>query len=248
MEPAALTQAAAVLRGARHVAILTGAGISAESGVPTFRDAQTGLWARFRPEELATPQAFAREPRLVWEWYAWRRDLVAEALPNAGHHALVKLAARVPHCTLITQNVDHLHELAGSPNILKLHGSLFANIREEDHAPVSEADMTADTPPRCKKTGQRVRPGVVWFGESLPQDVLADAMRAAKTCDVFLSIGTSTVVEPAASLPFMALENGATVIEVNPDATPLTRYCSISLRGPSAEVLPALIKAAFLGG
>ncbi len=245
MDAAALQPAAEALRRARHVALLTGAGISAESGVPTFRDAQTGLWARYRPEELATPEAFARDPKLVWQWYAWRRELVAKAQPNAGHHALVTLAAKLAQFTLIPQNVDHLHEEAGSKNILKLHGSLFANIREEDHEPVASEDMSDDVPPHCVRTGQRIRPGVVWFGESLPQDVLAAAMQAARRCDVFLSIGTSTVVEPAASLPFMALQSGATVIEINPDATPLSAHCQHVLRGKAAEVLPALVAAAF---
>ncbi|MDX2218901.1 MAG: NAD-dependent deacylase [Burkholderiales bacterium] len=240
-----LAGAARALGAACRVAVLTGAGISAESGVPTFRDAQTGLWARYRPEDLATPQAFAREPQLVWEWYAWRREMVAKAQPNAGHRALVELAARVPQMTLITQNVDHLHELAGSRDVLKLHGSLYANIREDDHLPVAESDMTDDVPPRCRVTGQRIRPGVVWFGEALPANVLHAALAAAREADVFLSIGTSTVVEPAASLPFMASQRGATVIEINPDTTPLTGRCDYSLRGPAAEVLPALVQQAF---
>jgi NAD-dependent deacetylase len=237
-----LAEAARILSHARRAAVLTGAGISAESGVPTFRDAQTGLWARFRPEELATPEAFACEPRLVWEWYLWRRDLVGKAVPNPGHYALVELARRVPAFTLITQNVDHLHELAGSTGILKLHGSLFVNVREGDHGPVADIDMTEEVPPRCRQTGQRVRPGVVWFGEALPADVLHAAMQAAKACDVFLSIGTSTVVEPAASLPFIALQNGATIIEINPDDTPLTPHCEYSLRGSAGEILPALMR------
>ncbi|MBL8515327.1 MAG: NAD-dependent deacylase [Betaproteobacteria bacterium] len=240
-----LAGAARALGAARRVAVLTGAGISAESGVPTFRDAQTGLWARYRPEDLATPQAFAREPQLVWEWYTWRRELVARAQPNAGHRALVELAACVQHMTLISQNVDHLHELAGSRDVLKLHGSLFANIREDDRLPVADSDRTDDVPPRCRVTGQRVRPGVVWFGESLPADVLHAALEAAREADVFLSIGTSSAVEPAASLPFMASQRGATVIEINPDTTPLTGRCEYSLRGPAAEVLPVLVRHAF---
>lgn len=244
----ALAEAARILSSARTIGVLTGAGISAESGVPTFRDAQTGLWARFRPEDLATPEAFAREPKLVWEWYAWRRELVAKAAPNAGHRALVDLAKQVMQFTLVTQNVDHLQEQAGSVDVLKLHGSLFANIREGDHAPVSDDDMTDELPPRCRITGQRVRPGVVWFGESLPAEVLQRAMAAARDCDVFLSIGTSTVVEPAASLPFMALDSGAKVIEINPDKTPLTAHCEYSLHGPAAQVLPALLQQAFAGG
>jgi NAD-dependent deacetylase len=233
---------------ARSIAVLTGAGISAESGVPTFRDAQTGLWARYRPEDLATPEAFLREPKLVWEWYAWRRELVAKAKPNAGHAALAAIEQRARNFTLITQNVDGLHCRAGSRNVLELHGNLFTNLRFQDRSAVEVDDLTGDVPPRCRRTGQVVRPGVVWFGETLPAEALDAAFAAAKSCDVMLSIGTSTVVEPAASLPFVALQEGAVVIELNPDRTPLTPHCTHSLRGKAAEMLPLIVAALPHGG
>ena len=234
------------LRVARRVVALTGAGISAESGIPTFRDAMTGLWARFRPEELATPQAFLRDPKLVWEWYAWRRARVEQAEPNAGHRALAELESRVPDFLLVTQNVDGLHARAGSRRITELHGNItrvkcFDCERIADDAALSDVAV----PPRCVHCGGMLRPDVVWFGEMLPADALNQAMRASTECEVFLSVGTSTVVEPAASLPFYALRGGAVVIEVNPDPTPLTPHASFSLRGPAATVLPALVAAAF---
>lgn len=228
---------------ARSIAVLTGAGISAESGVPTFRDAQTGLWARYRPEELATPEAFLREPKLVWEWYAWRRELIAKAKPNAGHNALAIIEERASEFTLITQNVDGLHRRAGSSNVLELHGNIFTNLRFEDRSLIDADDMTEDMPPRCRQTGQMVRPGVVWFGEMLPANTLDAAFAAAKSCDVLLSVGTSTVVEPAASLPFVALQAGAVVIEINPQETPLTKLSTHALRGKAAEILPAIVAA-----
>lgn len=243
-QEAVLRDAAAAIAAAGSVAVLTGAGISAESGVPTFRDAQTGLWARFRPEDLATPEAFLRDPKLVWEWYAWRRRLVAQAAPNAGHHALVTLEGRPGSYMLITQNVDGLHARAGSRQVIELHGNLFANIRFGDHAAIGDGQMTGDIPPRCKQTGQLVRPGVVWFGEALPAEALEAAFEAVRSCEVVLSIGTSTVVEPAASLPFIALQAGARVIEINPADTPLTPHCQFALQGKAAEILPALVSAA----
>jgi len=239
-----MREAHAVLRDAVSIVVLTGAGISAESGVPTFRDAQTGLWARFRPEDLATPGAFLRDPKLVWEWYAWRRDLVAKASPNAGHRALAELESRCANFTLITQNVDGLHARAGSRQVIELHGNLFANIRFDDHSEIAADEWTGDIPPRCKRSGQLVRPGVVWFGEALPARALEAAFAAVKSCDVVLSIGTSTMVEPAASLPFIALESGAKVIEINPAETPLTSHCHFALQGKAAEILPALVDAA----
>jgi NAD-dependent deacetylase len=231
------------LRAAQRIVALTGAGISAESGVPTFRDAQTGLWAKYRPEELATPQAFRRDPKLVWEWYAWRRELVANAQPNAGHYALAQLAARVPHFTLITQNVDGLHQRAGSANAIELHGNIsrtkcfdcewFAETWVED----------GNVSPKCPACGGNLRPDVVWFHEPLPRAALLAATEAAQTCDVFFSIGTSGIVEPAASLPFEALRNGALVVEVNPNETPLTARATYALHGPAGVVLPALLRA-----
>ena len=224
---------------------LTGSGISAESGVPTFRDAQTGLWSRYDPQELATPEAFARDPELVWKWYAWRRSLVEGAKPNAGHRALADLERRTPAFTLVTQNVDGLHQEAGSANVVELHGNIRRSRCPAENVPV-EADHTDHLPPLCPNCGSPLRPDVVWFGESLPVAELEAASEAARSCDVLLSVGTSGLVYPAASLPYEALENGAVVVEVNPDRTPLSASAHYSLRGRAGEVLPGLVRAAFV--
>lgn len=231
------------LHSSRVVAALTGAGTSAESGVPTFRDAQTGLWARYNPQDLATPQAFARDPKLVWEWYEYRRGLVHRAVPNPGHFALADMAKRVPEFFLITQNVDGLHQQAGSQPVIELHGNILRTKCAREEIPVDSWPAQEAVPPRCPHCGARLRPDVVWYGESLPADALEAAWKAAETCDVFLSIGTSTVVEPAASLPFVALQHGAVVVEVNPDDTPLTGQATYVLRGPSGQLLPQLVAA-----
>ncbi len=231
------------LRAARHVAVLTGAGVSAESGVPTFRDAQTGLWAQYDPMQLATPQAFERDPKLVWEWYSWRRELVARVEPNPAHLALVDLEQRVPQFTLITQNVDSLHRRAGSSNVIELHGNLARTKRWDDNVVVEHWEDTGEVPPRCPQTGSLLRPDVVWFGEMLPQDALQAAANATSECDVFLSVGTSGQVEPAASLPYMALREGATVGIINLDVTTRGDAMLYKIRGPAGKVLPALIEA-----
>jgi NAD-dependent deacetylase len=233
------------LRGAQRVAVLTGAGISAESGVPTFREAQTGLWAQYDPQELATPTAFRRNPRLVWEWYAWRRELVAQAQPNPGHLALVAMEQWVPQLTLITQNVDGLHGRAGSQRVIELHGNIMRTKCFADGRSITTWPPTDDAPPRCPHCGDYLRPDVVWFGESLPYDALATAVAAARACDVFLSIGTSAVVQPAASLPLEALQTGATIVEINPQPTPLSRYATFVLAGLSGEILPQLVETVF---
>lgn len=231
------------LRAASRLAVLTGAGISAESGVPTFRDAQAGLWANFKPEDLATPEAFRRNPRLVWEWYAMRRQKVQAVSPNPGHHALVEIERRMSQFTLATQNVDGLHHRAGSRNVIELHGNITRVKCFDDGQLVSSWDESGELPPRCPRCGGWLRPDVVWFGESLPEAALAAAERAAAACEVFLSIGTSSVVYPAAGLPLAALESGACLVEINPDATPLTPQAHYSLRGSSGMILPALVKA-----
>jgi NAD-dependent deacetylase len=230
------------LRAACRVAVLTGAGISAESGVPTFRDAQSGLWARYRPEDLATPEAFAQNPRLVWDWYVWRRGLVAAAQPNPGHWALVDLAGRFADFTLITQNVDGLHCRAGSQRVLELHGNLFDTRCFRCGRPAATW-LEETTPPTCTACGGWLRPGVVWFGEPLPVAALQAAETAARQCQVFLSIGTSALVYPAAELPFIALRAGATVVEINPQPTPLSPQVPFVLTGAAGTMLPALVAA-----
>ena len=232
------------LRGARHVAVLTGAGISAESGIPTFRDALTGLWSRFRAEELATPEAFARDPALVWSWYRWRRERVLAAEPNAGHRALVELEARVPALTLITQNVDGLHQRAGSRDVIELHGSIVRARCTREGTVATSWEEREPGPPPCGRCGAPLRPDVVWFGEALPADALAAAWEAAQSCDVMLSIGTSNLVEPAASLPWIAAGTGATVIVVNTSVEGQRTGPSVHhLVGRAGEILPALVRA-----
>jgi len=238
-------QLLATLRTTQRVTVLTGAGISAESGVPTFREAQTGLWARYNPEELATPEAFQRNPKLVWDWYVWRRQLVRNAQPNAGHHALVELEQRLSSFTLITQNVDDLHRRAGNRQLLQLHGNLFGTKCFAEATRVDEWLETGETPPRCPQCNAWLRPDVVWFGEALPVETLRQAETATTDCEVFFSIGTSALVYPAAGLPLLAQNCGATVVEINPQPTPLSEQADFLLQGPAGQVLPALITQAF---
>jgi len=233
------------LRSTQKLTVLTGSGISAESGVPTFRDAQTGLWARYDPMELATPEAFERDPRLVWEWYAWRRKLAGKAAPNRGHEALAELERRVPDFVLLTQNVDGLHHRAGSQNVVELHGNITRSICSVEGVLVEPREDDAIVPPSCPGCGAFLRPDVVWFGEALPAGEIEDAFDAARECDVFFSIGTSGLVQPAASLAFEALRRGAVVVEVNPNDTPLTRHAGYALRGKAGDVLPGLMRAAY---
>ncbi len=235
----------AALRQARQVAVLTGAGVSAESGVPTFRQAQSGLWAQYRPEDLATPEAFRHNPRLVWEWYASRRERLAQVQPNPGHFALAEMQRRVPQLTLITQNVDGLHQQAGSQGVIELHGSIQRVKCFEKNHPIDSWALDGEVPPRCPRCGGLLRPDVVWFGEALPQEALQAAIRAADTCDIFFSVGTSGVVYPAAALPYHALEHGALVVEINPEATPIREIAAHTLCGPSGEILPELVQAAW---
>jgi NAD-dependent deacetylase len=234
--PVALIQA---LRDARHVCVLTGAGVSAESGVPTFRDAQDGLWAEYDPHELATPEAFLADPALIWRWYRWRRNLVAAANPNPGHVAIASLANQVPRLTLVTQNVDNLHQRAGNVDVIEFHGNLFAD-RCFAEGTLKTGDNSAAIP-TCPDCGSNLRPGVVWFGETIGAAVLQDSCTAASDCDVFLSIGTSSIVYPAAGLAQLAKENGATIAEINPNPTAHADTFDFMIAGKSGLVLPKLL-------
>jgi NAD-dependent deacetylase len=236
---------ATALRKARKVAVLTGAGISAESGVPTFRDAQTGLWAKYRPEELATPEAFLRNPKMVWEWYLHRRETLGGAEPNPGHFALADIERRVMSFTLVTQNVDGLHAKAGSRNIIELHGNILRTKCFDAGHPVDRLLENARVPPHCPSCDSLLRPDVVWFGEMLPDGAMERASEAALDCEVFLCVGTSAMVYPAAELPATAKRGGAVVVEVNPDPSPVADFADFTLAAPSGIALPALVKAAW---
>jgi NAD-dependent deacetylase len=239
----------AALRTARRVVIFTGAGVSAESGIPTFRDKQTGLWERFEAAELATPQAFERDPALVWGWYEWRRATVMNAQPNPAHQAIAAMASFVPEFTVITQNVDDLHERAGSREVLHLHGEILRpyceKCRQPYTLPNSEPQLPSGgariEPPPCESCSGRVRPGVVWFGEGLPQRQWLSACEATRCCDVFFCIGTSSRVQPAASLTDLAIAAGATTIQVNPHSTDIDDAVMFALREPAGSFLPQLV-------
>ncbi len=228
------------IHSARAIAVLTGAGISAESGIPTFRDAQTGYWAKFSAHELASPRAYAQDPKLVWDWYAQRFATCIAAQPNAAHKLLAALE-KSQNLTLITQNVDRLHQRAGSQHVLELHGNIVS-ARCESCAAIEDLAPNFVPPPQCSKCGSRMRPNVVWFGEMLPRLILESAWSAFGTCDVALVIGTSSVVEPAASLGRMAKENGAFLIEVNPDVTPLSRFADVRISSSAVKGLAALLE------
>lgn len=236
----------AALREAEHVVVLTGAGISAESGIPTFREALTGLWSNYDPEELATPEGFARQPQVVWDWYVSRREAIQRTQPNPGHKALVTLGARVPRFTLVTQNIDGLHQRAGSERVIELHGNIHRSKCSREGVIVEPLPDAVERPPSCPHCGAPLRPDVVWFGEILPLAALGEAEAAAAHCDVFLSVGTSNVVVPAATLPWIAADRGATVGIVNTTDEGQHRGENIHLAlGPAGIVLPALVAAAW---
>jgi len=234
------------LAEADHVVVLTGAGISAESGIPTFRDPD-GLWEEFDPQELANVEAFLDNPELVQGWYRHRRQVVEDAEPNAGHRALADLEVHVPAVSVVTQNVDDLHNRAGSSTVIELHGNITHNYCmdcERDAAPETvDAAIQEGEPARCPACDGLIRPDVVWFGERLPPDAVERADAATEQADVFLSVGTSAVVYPAARYPVVARQQGAYVAEINPDTTGVTSDVDESIRGPAGDVLPALVDA-----
>jgi len=229
------------LRRSRHTLVLTGAGVSAESGLATFRDEQTGLWARYKAEQLATPEAFEANPGLVWDWYEWRRSVVRQSEPNAGHRALAELAGHAPKLTLITQNADGLHQAAGSRDVVEFHGNIMRSVCSAKPCAGEAVPGDSDSPPACAACGALMRPDVVWFGEPIPSAALRAAEEALQTCDLFLSVGTSALVYPAAGFASIARARGAPVAEINPDATPLSDAADIVIAEKSGLVLPAVV-------
>lgn len=241
-----LVKAAQRINAVSRLVVLTGAGISKESGIPTFREAQDGLWARYDPMEMASERGFLRNPKLVWEWYEYRFGMVASAQPNPGHRALAALEKIVPAVTVITQNIDGLHQAGGSTRVLELHGSIQRyKCFSGRHTGYTRADLAAqiDKPPRCPACGDLIRPDIVWFGEYLREQVIRDAYDACRAAEVALVVGTSGVVQPAASLPYVAQDAGATVIDVNPEEDEISAMADIYLQGKGGEVLPRLIEA-----
>ena len=244
--PDALQTAARALARSARLAVFTGAGVSKESGIPTFREPETGLWARYDPMQLATPEAYRKDPAFVWSWYEYRFGVAAEAEPNPGHLAIAELEQLLPKVVVITQNIDGLHQRAGSSHVIELHGSMHSfRCIEGRHRGYSWDDFADqdEKPPRCPECGDYLRPEVVWFGEGLPPEALNAAQRLSAGCDVMLIVGTSGVVYPAAAMPMLAKEAGATVIDVNPERDALARTCDLFLRGPGGDVLPELVLA-----
>jgi NAD-dependent deacetylase len=230
-----------MLRRQVPTAVLTGAGVSAESGVPTFRGGD-GLWNKFSPMELASIDGFMSNPRLVWEWYLFRRDVIGKVKPNPGHMILAEMARTMPDFTLITQNVDNLHQIAGATDVIELHGNIRRNKCFECGKPMEDLKIDLEAIPTCECGGQ-IRPDVVWFGEMLPQEAIYKAQRKAAAATLFFSIGTSAAVYPAAQLPVTAKQAGVYLVEINLDPTPLTSFADESFQGKSGEILPIIWKA-----
>lgn len=237
-----IVRAAELISSAKKVVVLTGAGISKESGIPTFRDAQTGLWANYDPQTLATPQGFMANPSLVWQWYEWRRKMLATVKPNPGHFAIAKLESMVPQLALLTQNVDGLHRTAGSKEIIELHGSITKHKCFDHGHPFELTVDDLNEPPRCY-CGSLVRPAVVWFGEVLDEADLRLSFMHSESADLFLVVGTSALVQPAASFPFAARRRGAKIVECNVEETPVSEIADVNLTGPAGEMLPQVIDA-----
>lgn len=245
-----IQKAARYIRTTKQLTILTGAGVSKESGVPTFRDALDGLWAKYDPQQLATAAAFMRDPKLVWDFYEYRREIMRPAQPNPGHYALAELQRRYPSTRIITQNIDDLHQRAGSTDVIRLHGNIAGNKCfyncQGNPTPVDVSQIEWDKtsgPPPCPYCGRWVRPDVVWFGEMLPPDALSRAAELLTRTEVILVVGTSGVVSPAAEMPLIAKQHGAGIIEVNPYKSQITPIADIWLEAPSGEALPRVVEA-----
>lgn len=243
------------LQNAKHLVVLTGAGVSAESGIPTFRDALTGLWENYEAESMASEDGFLADPALVWGWYEWRRNKVLQATPNRAHRMIAKVADHVSQFTLITQNVDDLHERAGNQDVLHLHGSLHqprcfdcAAVYEfpENTPEIIALKESRIEPPKCSMCGGLIRPGVVWFGEMLPSDIWKKSVAASEQCDLMIVVGTSGIVYPAADLPYIAEKSGATIVQVNPTITSLNSVAAYNLHGKAGEILSKLYDETFL--
>jgi NAD-dependent deacetylase len=240
-----IQRAAQILARTHSLVVFTGAGMSKESGIATFREAQDGLWARYDPEQLATLEGFTSNPRLVWEWYQYRFGLLDRVTPNAGHRVIAHLERLLPRVVVITQNIDDLHRTAGSSDVIELHGNWRTYKCVNGHAGFSREDFAAQTdiPPRCPRCEALLRPDVVWFGEMLPRAAMDRAWAEAVSCDAMLVVGTSGLVQPAASLPQRAQRAGSPIIEVNPVPSAITCLASIFLQGPAGEVLPSVVEA-----
>ena len=236
----ALGESTKILARARSLVVSTGAGISKESGIPTFRDAPNSLWENFDPMQLATREGFESDPALVWRWYTDRRKMIAKAKPNPGHKAVAELESLIDTVVVVTQNIDNLHREAGSTDIIEVHGNIFRYKCLDREHPIESLPKGSDIPPRCE-CGSFIRPAVVWFGEMLPEDAIARSYRTLSNCDTLLVVGTSGTVFPAAGFPAVAKQAGAKVIEVNPEETPVTLDADVFLRGPAGEVLPELV-------
>lgn len=242
----ALQTAARALARSARVAVFTGAGVSKESGIPTFREPETGLWAQYDPMELATPEAYLEDPAFVWSWYEHRFGVAAAAEPNPGHYAIAELGQLLPQVAVITQNIDGLHQRAGSSQVIELHGTMHRfRCIDGRHRGYGWDDFAGqeEKPPRCPECGDYLRPEVVWFGEGLPPDAFNAAQQLSADCEVMLIVGTSGVVYPAAAMPMIAHQAGATVVDVNPLRGALSQVADVFLQGPGGEVLPELVAA-----
>jgi len=236
-----IKQLAEAFKQAGHVTVLTGSGISADSGVPTFRDPQEGLWSQYQPQDLASPEAFQKDPDFVWQWYQWRRKKLLSVKPNAGHEALARLAQQHSNLTLVTQNVDGLHQAAGHEDVIEFHGNIHRNHCFE-HGHVMKVDGQPEHPPRCRQCQSLARPSVVWFGEAIPEQAMQRSLATSQAADLFIAIGTSATVYPAAGLADLARNNAATIAEINPEASEM-KGMDIAIRERAAVALPALLEA-----